>query len=144
MTKSEPNDAESAAARIDKRIAELDDWRGATLAKVRELIKLADPDVVEEIKWVKPSNPAGVPTWSHDGIICTGEIYKDKVKLTFAHGAAVDDPSGLFNAGFGGNTRRAIDIPEGEPVDVQAFKELIRAAVRVNSERVEAKAKRTK
>ncbi len=102
------------------------------LSRLRALIEQADPDVVEEVKWRKPSNPAGVPVWSHDGMICTGETFKDKVKLTFAYGAALDDPSGLFNAGFGGNTRRAIDIREGEVLDDEAFKALIRAAVEHN------------
>ena len=132
-------DAVSASARIDKTIAELGDWRAETLSRVRNLIHEADPDVVEEVKWVKPTNPAGVPTWSHDGIICTGEVYKDKVKLTFANGASVDDPNRLFNAGFGGNTRRAIDIHEGEDLDAQAFKELIRATVELNAARTQAK-----
>lgn len=108
------------------------DWRGKMLSRLRALIEQADPDVVEEVKWRKPSNPAGVPVWSHDGMICTGETFKDKVKLTFAYGAALDDPSGLFNAGFGGNTRRAIDIREGEVLDDEAFKALIRAAVEHN------------
>ena len=141
MTNAETTDA---AARIDQTIAELGDWRGETLGRVRKLIKDADPDVVEEVKWVKPTNPAGVPTWSHDGIICTGEVYKDKVKLTFANGASVDDPDGLFNAGFGGNTRRAIDIPEGSDLDARAFKAIIRAAVELNAARAQEKAKRTK
>ena len=114
---------------IDARIAALADWRGATLARVRALIKEADPEVVEEVKWRKPSNPAGVPVWSHDGIICTGETYRDKVKLTFARGAALADPSRLFNASLDGNTRRAIDIREGDRIDEEAFKALIRAAV---------------
>ncbi|HUP67082.1 MAG TPA: DUF1801 domain-containing protein [Sphingomicrobium sp.] len=102
------------------------------LAQVREWIEAADPEAIEEMKWKKPSNPAGVPTWSHGGIICTGETYKDKVKLTFARGAAVPDPSRLFNAGLDGGTRRAIDIREGETIDANAFKELISAAVAVN------------
>ena len=114
---------------IDARIEELDDWRGATLSRVRALIKDADPDVVEEWKW------RGVPVWSHDGQICTGETYKAVVKLTFAKGAALDDPSGLFNSSLEGNTRRAIDIHEGEQLDESAFKELIRAAVTLNSSR---------
>ena len=111
---------------IDERIAELGDWRGETLARVRELIKEADPEVLEEWKWRNP-------VWSHDGIICTGESYKDKVKLTFAKGAALEDPSGLFNSSLGGNTRRAIDIGEGEEIDGEALKALIRAAVELNS-----------
>ena len=118
---------------IDARLAELGDWRGAALARVRRLIREADPDVIEDVKWRKPSNPGGVPTWSHDGIICTGETYKDKVKLTFARGAAIDDPAHLFNSSLDGNTRRAIDIREEEEVDATAFKALIRAAVSLNS-----------
>ena len=101
---------------VDAKIASLGDWRGAMLARLRRLIKEADPDVVEEVKWCKPSNPMGVPTWSHAGIICTGETYKDKVKLTFARGAALEDPKNLFNTGFAGGTRRAIDIKEGEEI----------------------------
>jgi hypothetical protein len=131
---------DSAAGRIDQTIAELGDWRGETLSRMRNLIKEADRDVVEDVKWVKPSNPAGVPTWSHDGIICTGEVYKTYVKLTFMNGAALEDPAGLFNAGLGGGTRRAIDIREGEKVDARAFKALVRAAVDLNT----AKSKRTK
>jgi hypothetical protein len=111
---------------IDERIAELGDWRGETLARVRGLIKEADPDVVEEWKWRNP-------VWSHDGIVCTGESYKDKVKLTFAKGASLEDPSGLFNSSLGGNTRRALDIHEGEKVDGEALKALIREAVALNS-----------
>src|SRR5687768_8057791 len=110
-----------------------DDWRGETLRTVRKLIAEADPAVVEEVKWVKPSNPAGVPTWSHDGIICTGETYKDKVKLTFARGASLDDPAQLFNASLDAGTRRAIDIHEGDKLDGRAFKALIRAAVDLNA-----------
>ena len=108
------------------------DWRGAVLARMRRLILEADPEVVEEVKWRKPSNPSGVPTWSHDGIICTGETYRDKVKLTFAQGASLDDPSKLFNASLDAGTRRAIDIREGEKVDEGAFKALVREAVAVN------------
>lgn len=111
---------------IDARIAELGDWRGETLARVRALIKQADPEVVEEWKWRNP-------VWSHDGILCTGEAYKDKVKMTFAKGASLDDPAGLFNSSLGGNTRRAIDIQEGEEVDEEALRELIREAVALNS-----------
>ena len=121
-----------ASELIDARIASLTDWRGATLSRLRKLIRDADPDVVEEVKWRKPSNPAGVPVWSHAGIICTGETYKDKVKLTFANGAAVDDPSGLFNSSLDGNTRRAIDVRDGDNVDETAFKALVRGAVAVN------------
>ena len=123
----------SDAQEIDARIAALGGWRGEALARVRALIKAADPDVVEEIKWRKPSNAmSGVPTWSHGGIICTGETYKDKVKLTFARGAALDDASGLFNASLDGNTRRAIDIREGDQLDGKAFTALIREAVAAN------------
>ena len=118
---------------IDARIAALDDWRGDTLARVRALIREADPQVIEEVKWRKPSNPSGVPTWSHAGILCTGELYKDKVKLTFARGAALDDPARLFNASLDGNTRRAIDLREGDAIDAPAFKALIRAAAALNS-----------
>ena len=123
----------SAAARITKTIAELGDWRGDTLNKIRELVHEADPDVVEEVKWAKPSNPAGVPTWSHDGIICTGEIYAAKVKLTFANGAALEDPAGLFNSSLGGKLRRAIDIHEDREIDGRAFVALVRAAVDSNT-----------
>ena len=123
----------SASALIDERIARLGDWRGKTLARVRVLIRQADPDVVEEIKWRKPSNPMGVPVWSHDGIICTGESYEDKVKFTFARGASLDDPAGLFNASLGGNARRAIDLHQGDDVDPDAFRSLIHAAVTLNT-----------
>jgi hypothetical protein len=118
---------------IDMRIAELGDWRGETLARVRALIKQADPDVVEEVKWRKPSNALGVPVWEHDGIICTGETYQTAVKLTFARGAALEDPSGLFNASLEGSTRRAIDIHEGDHIDEEALKALVRAAVALNT-----------
>jgi len=123
---------ESASQLIDEKIASLGDWRGPTLAHLRTLIHEADPDVVEEVKWRKPANPSGVPVWSHAGIICTGETYKDKVKLTFANGTAVDDPAKLFNSSLEGNTRRAIDVFEGEKIDEKAFKELVRGAVAVN------------
>ncbi|HXC75331.1 MAG TPA: DUF1801 domain-containing protein [Sphingomicrobium sp.] len=122
----------TASEEIDAKLARLGDWRGATLARMRRLIREADPQVVEELKWRKPSNPSGVPTWSHAGILCTGEVYRDKVKLTFARGAALADPAGLFNSGLGGGTRRAIDIAEGEEVDAAAFKALIGEAVAVN------------
>ncbi len=112
---------------IDERIEELGDWRGETLARIRALVKQADPEVVEEWKW------RGVPTWYHDGIICTGETYKDKVKMTFARGASVDDPSGLFNSSLDGNTRRAIDFHEGDEIDGKALKALLRAAVALNT-----------
>ena len=124
----------SPAQLIDARIAELGDWRGETLARVRKLILQADPDVVEQVKWRKPSNPMrGVPVWEHAGFICTGETYKAAVKLTFAKGAALPDPAGLFNASLEGNTRRAIDILEGDKIDATAFKALIRAAVVLNT-----------
>jgi hypothetical protein len=141
MTKS---DDDAASARIDKTIADLGGWRGETLSRMRKLIKETDPDLVEEVKWVKPSNPAGVPTWSHDGIICTGETYKTTVKLTFANGASLEDPSDLFNSSLGGNTRRAIDIHEGQEVDARAFKALIRAAVDFNTTLAKARSKRAK
>jgi hypothetical protein len=131
MKKSVSQDTKSASQMIDGRIKELGDWRGKTLAEVRQLIKEADPEIVEEWKWQKPSNP-GVPVWSHSGGICTGETYKNAVKLTFFKGAALKDPSGLFNASLEGNVRRAIDIHEGEKVAKQAFKALIRAAVTLN------------
>jgi hypothetical protein len=118
---------------IEAKIEALGDWRGETLSRVRSLIKQADPQVGEEVKWRKPSNAmSGVPVWSHGGIICTGETYKDKVKLTFAKGASLEDPSGLFNASLEGNTRRAIDINEGYEIDEEALKALIRAAVAQN------------
>jgi hypothetical protein len=117
---------------IDAKIEELNDWRGETLAQIRSLIKQADPDVVEEVKWAKPSTPSGVPVWSHAGIICTGEIYKNAVKTTFAKGASLDDPARLFNSSLEGNTRRAIDFLEGGKIDETAFKALIQAAVAHN------------
>src|SRR5215210_5195282 len=122
----------SPSQSIDARIEELSDWRGDTLARVRAIVKSADPEVVEEWKWKKASNP-GVPVWSHGGIICTGETYKKVVKLTFAKGASLEDPSGLFNSSLEGNTRRAIDIHEGEEIDEEALKALIRAAVELNT-----------
>ena len=117
---------------IDAKLAGLADWRGETLARMRALICEADPEVTETVKWRKPTNPSGVPVWEHAGILCTGEVYRDYVKLTFARGAALDDPAGLFNAGFGGNTRRAIDIHEGATIDEAAFKALVREAVAAN------------
>lgn len=132
MKTSGASQAQSASALISKRIAELGDWRGKTLGRMRMLIKEADPDVVEEWKWAKSSSP-GTPVWSHDGIICTGESYKSVVKLTFAKGASLKDPARLFNSSLEGNTRRAIDIHEGEEVDGSAFKALVRQAVAVNS-----------
>jgi hypothetical protein len=143
MKESDSNEGQSASERIDKRIAELGDWRGETLSRMRKLIKEADPDVVEEVKWVKPTNP-GTPTWSHDGIICTGETYKSVVKLTFAKGASLKDPAKLFNSSLEGNTRRAIDIHEGEEVDAGAFKALIRAAVALNTSGGKARPRRAK
>ena len=130
----EAKGADSLSRLIDARIKKLGDWRGETLARVRSLIKEADPDVVEEVKWRKPSNSMlGVPVWEHDGIICTGETYKEVVKMTFARGAALEDPAGLFNSSLEGNTRRAIDIREGDKIDDRALKALIRAAVALNT-----------
>ena len=126
MKKSELREGESASDRIDARIRELDDWRGETLARVRALILQADPKIVEEWKW-------NVPVWSRDGIVCTGESYKKAVKLTFAKGAALDDPAGLFNSSLEGNTRRAIDIGEGAKFDGKALQALVRAAVKLNA-----------
>jgi hypothetical protein len=134
---------QSASALISKRIADLGGWRGAALSRMRKLIKQADPGVVEEIKWVKSTNP-GTPTWSHDGIICTGETYKSVVKLTFAKGASLKDPAKLFNSSLAGNTRRAIDIHAGEKVDAGAFKALIRAAVALNTSGGKARPSRAK
>ncbi len=122
---------ESASAFIDARVKEFGDWRGKTLAKVREVIHAADPEIVEEWKWVKPKSP-GTPVFSHGGIVCTGETYKNAVKMTFAKGAALKDSSGLFNSSLEGNVRRAIDIHEGDKVDEAALKDLIRAAVALN------------
>ncbi len=139
MKGSGPTEAMSAPELIDKRFAELGDWRGRTLGRVRDLIKQADPEAVEEVKWRKPSNPLGVPVWSHDGIICTGEVYKDKVKFTFAKGASIEDPARLFSASLKGNARRAIDLHEGEEVESAAFKALIRAAVALNTSCTKAK-----
>ena len=143
MKESDTNEGKSAAERIDETIAELGDWRGETLSRMRKLIQEADPDLVEEVKWVKPTHP-GTPTWSHDGIICTGETYKSVVKLTFAKGASLKDPATLFNASLEGNTRRAIDIHEGEQVDAGAFKALIRAAVALNTSGAKARPRRVK
>src|SRR5580765_3312121 len=127
-----PVAVQAASALIDERIKDLGDWRGKMLAKVRDIIHKADPEIVEEWKWVKPTRP-GTPVWSHDGIVCTGETYKSVVKLTFAKGASLKDPSGLFNSSLEGNVRRAIDIREGEAVDESAFKALIRQAIALNS-----------
>jgi hypothetical protein len=126
-----PN-SDAASAKITKRIQDLEDWRGETLARVRQLIRDADPDIEEEWKWEKPKS-SGTPVWSHDGIVCTGESYKEVVKLTFARGASINDPKKLFNSSLEGNTRRAIDLREGEKVNEAAFRQLIRAAVAANS-----------
>lgn len=122
----------TASEEIDAKIAELGDWRGETLARLRALIRAADPEVEEGVKWRKPSNPSGVPVWEHAGLICTGEVYKDKVKLTFAHGAALDDQKGVFNASLDGGTRRAVDVFEGGTVDEAALKAIVREAVALN------------
>lgn len=129
------NETAASSQLIDAKIAELGGWRGGTLARLRAVIRAADPGIVETLKWQKPSNPAGVPVWEHNGIICTGETYKDKVKLTFDKGAALDDPKGLFNSSLDGNRRRAIDIFEGDALDEKALTALVRAAVAVNGER---------
>jgi hypothetical protein len=138
MNKSDSTEDQSASELIDNKITELADWRGETLSRMRKLIKDADPDVVEEWKW------RGTPVWSHDGIICTGESYKSIVKLTFAKGAALDDPAKLFNSSLDGNVRRAIDIHEGEEVDPGAFQTLIRAAIALNTSTAKAKPRRAK
>ena len=138
MKKSGSTEGQSASELIDKRIAELGDWRGATLSRIRKLIREAAPDVVEEWKWM------GTPVWSRDGIICTGESYKSIVKLTFAKGASLKDPAKLFNSSLDGNARRAIDIHDGEEVDASAFKALIRAAVALNASGEKARSKRSK
>jgi hypothetical protein len=132
MTKNTPHE-DSASAQVDKRIEELGDWRGKTLANVRRLVKEADPEIVEEWKWVK-SGSGGTPTWSHNGLVCTGETYKSVVKMTFAKGASLNDPSGLFNSSLEGKVRRAIDIREGEQIDEAALKKLIGEAVALNLE----------
>ncbi len=135
--KNTSSPGESPSELIDASIKELDDWRGKTHSRLRTLIKQADPEVVEEMKWRKPSNSMlGVPVWSHDGIICTGETYKNVVKMTFAKGASIDDPAGLFNSSLDGNTRRAIDIHEGNKIDEEALKALVRAAVALNESSV--------
>ena len=138
MKKTVPTAGPSASELIDRKLAELGDWRGETLTRMRKLIKAADPDVVEEWKWM------GTPVWSHDGIICTGESYKAIVKLTFAKGASLADPAKLFNASLDGNTRRAIDIAEGQQVDATAFKALIRAAVAFNASAAKTRKPRAK
>ncbi|MEO6225123.1 MAG: DUF1801 domain-containing protein [Sphingomicrobium sp.] len=127
-----PDEHDSPEVLIDRKIAQIGGWRGAALARVRDLIRTADPDVVEQVKWRKPSNPAGVPVWEHDGILCTGETYKEYVKLTFARGASLDDPTALFNASLDAGTRRAIDIREGDAIDAAAFIALVREAVALN------------
>lgn len=132
---NEAEGGETPARQIDARIASLGDWRGETLARLRRLICEADPEMVETVKWRKPSNPAGVPVWEHDGILCSGDAFKDKVKLTFAKGAALADPAGLFNNGFGGSKWRSIDLREGDMLDEAAFRALVRAAVAANSAR---------
>jgi len=143
-SKAEGEDSPSTL--IDARISAMNDWRGTTLARVRALIKEADPEIVEEVKWRKPSNGMlGVPVWSHNGIICTGETYKNAVKMTFAQGASLDDPKGLFNSSLEGNTRRAIDFHESDKIDEKALKALIRAAVARNtSQRRPARAQKKK
>jgi len=128
-----PASRQSASGPVDARIQELADWRGEMLSRLRALVKQADPEVAEECKWIKPSNPRGVPVWSRNGIICTGETYKNAVKLTFAKGAFLDDPSGLFNSSLDGNVRRAIDFREGDKLNERALKTLIRAAVALNT-----------
>ena len=143
MKKSDASQGPPASGLISGKIAELGDWRGATLGRMRELIKEADPDVVEEVKWVKPSSP-GTPVWSHGGIICTGETYKNVVKLTFFKGAALKDPAGIFNSSLEGNARRAIDIHEGEEVAEAAFMTLVRQAVALNSSGKSKPAKKAK
>ena len=134
---------ETPSQRIDARIAELGDWRGTVLAQVRAAIHAADPEVVEDMKWQKPTNPAGVPVWEHAGILCTGETYKNYVKLTFARGAALDDPAGLFNASLTAGTRRAIDIREGDAIDQAALQALVRAAVDLNEAERAARSRKT-
>jgi hypothetical protein len=131
-TQGRTNAAKKSPSPKAKGPSDGEDWRAATLSRLRALINQADPDVVEEQKWRKASNPEGVPVWSHDGMICTGETYKSHVKITFAKGASLDDPSGLFNSSLDGNARRAIDISEGEAIDAKAFKTLVRAAVALN------------
>src|SRR5579859_1461204 len=143
MYMKRPVAVKSASRLIDEKIKELGDWRGKTLAKVRQIIHEADPEIVEEWKWVKPTNP-GTPVWSHGGIVCTGETYKNAVKMTFANGAAIEDPSSLFNSRLDGNARRAIDIHEGEEVDESAFKALVRQAVALNRSGKSKPSKKTK
>ena len=142
MPASRPRE-ESASSKITKRTKEFGDWRGETLAQLRELILKADPDIEEEWKWVKPTNP-GVPVWSHDGGVCTGEVYKEVVKLTFFRGASIKDPKKLFNSSLEGNVRRAIDVREGEKINAAAFKQLIRDAVAANAEALALRAAKKK
>jgi hypothetical protein len=130
---SAESESQTPSELIDAKIEELDDWRGEMLSRIRELTKQAVPDVVEEIKWRKPSNPFGVPVWSQDGILLTGETYKDKVKLTFAKGASLDDPAGVFNSSLEATQRRAIDFHEGDGIDEEAFKALVRSAAELNA-----------
>ena len=132
MKKTAATEGEDASRLIDAKIAALSDWRGETLARVRALIREADPEAVETVKWRKPSNPSGVPVWEHDGVLCTGETYRSYVKLTFARGAALEDPSGLFNSSLEGNARRAIDFREGDKIAEEALKALVRAAMVLN------------
>jgi hypothetical protein len=134
VKESTPQNPESASEQIDARIRELGDWRGEMLSRLRALVKLADPEVVEEWKWAKATSP-GTPVWSHDGIICTGETYKSVVKMTFAKGASLEDPSGLFNSSLEGNVRRAIDFHEGDTIDEKALEALVRSAVALNTSR---------
>lgn len=134
MTKTTSlSNSNSPSALIDARINELNDWRGEMLARVRSIIRQADSEIVEQVKWRKPSNPMGVPVWERDGIICTGETYRDKVKLTFAKGASLEDPAGLFNSSLDGKVRRAIDLREGERIDEAALQALVRAATKLNT-----------
>lgn len=145
MSRSRSTENQSASELIDNKIAELGDWRGETLSRIRKLIQAANPDVEEEVKWRKPSNSMlGVPVWSHEGIICTGETYKDKVKLTFSKGASLEDPAKIFNASLDGNARRAIDLHEGDEIDASAFKALIREAVILNASVGKAASRRAK
>jgi hypothetical protein len=134
LKNSSSRQSEPASELSSKRMNGLDDWRGRTLSRVRRLIREADPEIVEEVRWRKPSNPGGIPVWYHDGLVCTGETYKNHVKMTFAKGASVKDPDRLFNASLGGNVTRAINIHEGESINEAAFKKLIRAAVALNLE----------
>jgi len=134
MGKSPSQDPDSPSDLVEARIAELDDWRGETLSRIRTIVKQADPEVVEEWKWAKATSP-GVPVWSHDGIVCTGEAYKSVVKMTFAKGASLDDPAGLFNSSLEGHTRRAIDFREGDAIDEKGLEALVRSAVALNTSR---------